>query len=211
MKRILTTMAAGGIALLPVVLTGVLVVWMGELLTAYVGPESRVGWMLRGLGLTVVTEPAFAYAAGLGVVLATLWGVGILVQTKAAETAQRVMNATLAKVPLLGGLYRVLTRLVGLLDAKAQDKLCGMSPVWCRFGPEGGPKTLALLTTPEPVMLEGRKHFVVMIPTAPIPFSGALLLVPEEQIAPARMGIDQLSGFYLSLGVSLPPGMSKGL
>jgi uncharacterized membrane protein len=49
-----------------------------------------------------------------------------------------------------------------------------------------------------------------MIPTAPIPFGGALLLVPEEQVAPAGMGIDQLSGFYLSLGVALPPGMGKG-
>jgi uncharacterized membrane protein len=210
MKRILTTMAAGGIALLPLVLTGVLVVWTGETLAAYVGPGSRIGWMMRGLGLAVVTEPAFAYAAGFGIVLAMLWGVGILVQTKAAGLAQRAMDATVAKVPLLGGLYRVLTRLVGLLDAKAADELRGMKPVWCRFGPEGAPKTLALLTTPEPVMLEGRRHLVVMIPTAPIPFGGALLLVPEEQVAPAGMGIDQLSGFYLSLGVSLPPGMGRG-
>jgi len=210
MRRILTTMAAGGIALLPLVLTGVLVVWTGETLAAYVGPGSRIGWMLRGLGLTVVTEPAFAYAVGFGIVLAMLWGVGILVQTKAAGVAQRVIDATLAKVPLLGGLYRVLTRLVGLLDSKAEEELRGMTPVWCRFGPEGAPKTLALLTTPEAVVLEGRRHLVVMIPTAPIPFGGALLLVPEEQIVPAGMGIDQLSGFYLSLGVALPPSLRKG-
>jgi len=210
MRRILTTMAAGGIALLPLVLTGVLVVWTGETLAAYVGPESRIGWMLRGLGLTVVTEPAFAYAVGFGIVLAMLWGVGILVQTKTAGVAQRVIDATLAKVPLLGGLYRVLTRLVGLLDSKAEEELRGMTPVWCRFGPEGAPKTLALLTTPEAVVFEGRRHLVVMIPTAPIPFGGALLLVPEEQIVPAGMGIDQLSGFYLSLGVALPPSLRKG-
>jgi uncharacterized membrane protein len=210
MKRILTTMAAGGIALLPLVLTGVLVVWTGETLAAHVGPESRIGWMLRGLGLAVVTEPAFAYVAGFGIVLAMLWGVGILVQTRAAGLARQTIDAAMAKVPLLGGLYRVLTRLIGLLDTKAADELRGMKPVWCRFGPEGAPKTLALLTTPEPVMLEGRRHLVVMIPTAPIPFGGALLLVPEEQVAPAAMGIDQLSGFYLSLGVALPPGMGKG-
>jgi len=210
MRRILTTMAAGGIALLPLVLTGVLVVWTGETLAAYVGPGSRIGWMLRGLGLTLVTEPAFAYVAGLGLVLAMLWGVGILVQTKVARLGQAVMDQTLAKVPLLGGLYRVLTRLVGLLDSKAEAELRGMAPVWCRFGPEGAPKTLALLTTPEAVVLEGRRHLVVMIPTAPIPFGGALLLVPEEQVTPAGMGIDQLSGFYLSLGVSLPPGLKKG-
>ena len=118
--------------------------------------------MLRGLGLTVVIEPAFAYAAGFGIVLALLWRVGILVQKKTAGLAQRVRDATLAKVPPLGGLYRVLTRLVGLLDSKAEDELRGMTQVWCRFGPEGSPKTLALLTTPEPVVLEGRRHFVVI-------------------------------------------------
>jgi len=210
MRRILTTMAAGGIALLPLVLTCVLVIWTGETLAAYVGPGSRIGWMLRGLGLTLVTEPAFAYMAGLGLVLAMLWGVGILVQTKVARLGQAVVDKTLAKVPLLGGLYRVLTRLVGLLDSKAEAELRGMTPVWCRFGPEGSPKTLALLTTPEAVVLDDRRHLVVMIPTAPIPFGGALLLVPEEQVAPTGMGIDQLSGFYLSLGVSLPPDLKRG-
>ena len=51
-------------------------------------------------------------------------------------------------------------------------------------------------------MLHDRDYHIVIVPTAPIPFGGALLFVPVESVMPANMSIDGLMSVYMSMGVS---------
>jgi uncharacterized membrane protein len=91
-----------------------------------------------------------------------------------------------------------------MLDQKEQTDLKTMSPVWCFFGGEGGAAVLALLPTPETILLGGHRCHVVLVPTAPVPFGGGLFFVPAEWIKPASFGVEGLTSIYVSMGISAP-------
>jgi uncharacterized membrane protein len=78
-----------------------------------------------------------------------------------------------------------------------------MSPVWCFFGGQGA-AVLALLPNPEPVEIDGRAYFAVLVPTAPIPVGGGLLYVPCDWVKPANMGIEAFTSIYVSMGITPP-------
>ena len=43
------------------------------------------------------------------------------------------------------------------------------------------------------------------IPTAPVPFGGALIYVPVDWVRPANIGVDKLTEIYVSMGITAPP------
>jgi len=56
--------------------------------------------------------------------------------------------------------------------------------------------------------VQGREYQMVIIPTAPVPFGGALLFVPADNIVPAEMSVDAMMSIYLSMGISAPEHMA---
>jgi uncharacterized membrane protein len=76
------------------------------------------------------------------------------------------------------------------------------------FTGEGGAAVLALLPTPEPILLGGHQCHVVLVPTAPVPFGGGLFFVPAEWIRPASFGVEGLTSIYVSMGISAPQHFS---
>jgi len=58
------------------------------------------------------------------------------------------------------------------------------------------------------VQVQGRDYQMVIIPTAPVPFGGALLFVPADNIVPAEMSVDAMMSIYLSMGISAPEHMA---
>ena len=48
-----------------------------------------------------------------------------------------------------------------------------------------------------------------MIPTAPVPFGGALICVKASWVQPAECGFDDLVGVYMSMGVTAPRCLSS--
>jgi uncharacterized membrane protein len=47
------------------------------------------------------------------------------------------------------------------------------------------------------------------VPTAPVPFGGALLCVKAEWVKPAACSMDELLGMYMSMGMSAPAHLSE--
>ena len=195
---------AGLLAVLPVVLTVSVIVWVARLVDQFVGPGSTVGRLLVSIGLTIVETRMIAYMIGIGVVLCTIYVLGLFAETGFQRRLQTFMDSGLRRVPLIGSVYDLAHRFVGMLDRKEQADLQSMRPVWCFFGGEGGAAVLALLPTPEPVLLGGQKCHVVLVPTAPVPFGGGLFFVPVEWIKPASFGVEGLTSIYVSMGISAP-------
>ena len=79
-----------------------------------------------------------------------------------------------------------------------------MSPVWCFFGGEGGAAVLGLMPSAEPVTIGEHRYLGVLVPSAPVPFGGALIYVPEEWVMPAEGGVERLMNVYVSMGVTPP-------
>lgn len=57
--------------------------------------------------------------------------------------------------------------------------------------------------------IEGRRYLAVLVPTAPVPFGGALIYVPAEWVRPAEIGVDKLTAIYVSMGITPPPALPR--
>jgi uncharacterized membrane protein len=63
---------------------------------------------------------------------------------------------------------------------------------------------LALMPSPERIVLDGLEYHAILIPTAPVPFGGGLFYVPASWVKPADFAVDGLLNVYVSMGVSSP-------
>jgi len=206
-RRVVSCFLAGLLALLPLVITVAVVIWVAGFLGGLLGPQTVVGHQLSRLGMRFSSHSALAYVTGWVLVLGVVFLVGVLVEMGAKKFLGQLVDAVLQRIPLIGNIYGTSKQLVDMLGKKDEADLQGMSVVFCMFGRETGVGLLALLVSPERFRISGRDHQVVMVPTAPVPFGGALLFVPAESVVPADMSVDGLMSIYVSMGVTAPQFM----
>jgi len=204
-NKIGRTFLSGLIALLPLALTLALLGWVLSLVVRFVGPTSFVGRMLKGIGFNFVDSPLSAYVVGIAILLAGIYGLGVVVQSRLRPLVTLAIAASVRKLPVIGRIYDLTDRFVDALGPSQDDAMKAMTPVWCFFGGEGTVATLALMPNPEPITIGTRSYHVVMVPTAPVPVGGLLFYVPSEWVVPAGFGVDKLTAIYVSMGISAPP------
>ncbi len=211
-KRLFRYFLAGAFAVLPLVVTIAIVIWVAGFLQRFVGPETTVGRGVRNLGWQFSPEDkTLAYLIGWAVVLASVFLLGVAVETGARRLLQTLTDAVLNRVPVIGGIYNTSKQLVSMLDRQDPADLKGMSVVYCIFGGDHGVGFLALLVSPQTYHVAGRDYKIVIVPTAPVPFGGGLLFVPAECVIAARMSVDGLMSIYVSMGVTAPQFMHDSL
>lgn len=203
-QRLVKCFLAGVFAVLPLVITILVVAWVTDLLNGLVGPDTFLGEKLSHVGLRFVEHTTLAYVVGWGFVLAGIFFLGVVVQSGLKKLYQQVTDAIIKRLPLVGKLYDTSRQLVDMMDKQGDDKLKGMSVVYCAFGKENGAGVLALLPTPKPVSINGRDHNVVLVPQSPVPIGGGLLFVPAESVQRVNMSVDAMMGIYVSMGLTVP-------
>lgn len=203
MKNILTTWLAGMLALLPLILTVALLAWVANQLRTYLGPSSLVGRFLAVFGQPFVEHSSLQYLTGIALLLVGVYVLGVGVQSRLHKPLTMLVEHTFRRIPVVGSLYNLAGRFVGLLDQKKDADIAAMSPVWCLFGGDGV-AVLALRAIPDPIEIEGREYLAILVPTAPVPVGGGLLYVPKEWVHQANIGVDKLTSIYFSMGI-IPP------
>jgi len=128
----------------------------------------------------------------------------MFVEAGARGFFQRVFDALLSRIPLVGGIYGTSKQVVAMLDHKGGDQLSGMRAVFCTFSQENGCGVLALLVSPETFRVEGRDYLIVIVPTAPVPVGGGLLFMLAETVRPVELTVESLMSIYVSMGVTAP-------
>jgi uncharacterized membrane protein len=203
-QRLLRYFLAGVFAILPLVVTVAIVIWVAGFLERFVGPQTGIGSAVRRLGFSFASEDTLAYVIGWVFVLGLVFLLGVFVEAGAKRIMQRMVDAVLNRVPLINGIYNTSKQLVSMLDKQEQADLKGMSVVFCLFGEKRGAGFLALLVSPNKFHIDGKDYQIVIVPTAPVPFGGGLLFVPTDAIQHADMSVDGLMSIYVSMGVSAP-------
>ena len=199
MLRIFIT---GVLAALPLAATILIFVWGARLLYGWVGPGSMVGNLLVSIGLGVTGSEVAGYLIGVLIVVLLIFALGLLVQTRLRGFFGDAVNAVMQRIPLVSSVYDMIKKFVGLVSQRDEAGVRSMSPVWLHFGGVGGAAVLGLLSTPEPVLLNGKPYLAVLVPTAPVPIGGGLLYVPKEWVTVAEVGVEGLTSIYVSMGVT---------
>jgi uncharacterized membrane protein len=214
LRPLLRVFVTGTLAALPLAATLLIFAWAAGILIRWLGPESAVGGLLLSIGLGVGASEVVGYAIGVAIVAAAIFGLGLLVEAGLERGLATIVNGLLKRIPVVGTVYDLMKRMVGLLrthDEKG-DGMKSMSAVWCHFGgprAEGNSAALALLSNDVPVLINGQRCLAVLIPTAPVPVGGGLLYVPEHWVTPADVGIEAVTSIYVSMGLTSPQYLPK--
>jgi len=206
--RILRIFLSGVLALLPIMVTVIVTAWVASLVASYAGPGSFLGNLITSLGLNVYGSSTIAYFIGLGIILGVIFVLGLLVESGLRTWISNSFDWLMSSIPLVSNVYDLSKRFVAIMDRGDDgDSLKSMSPVWCFFGGEGSAAVLALMPSHEPVKIGEHSYLAVLVPSAPVPFGGALIYVPSDWIRPAEGGVERLMNVYVSMGVTPPEGM----
>ncbi|WP_295558661.1 DUF502 domain-containing protein [uncultured Hyphomicrobium sp.] len=204
MGRIGRIFLAGLLAALPLLLTIFVTAWLLTFLNQYLGPSSAFGGFLRSLGLGVSASEYAPYLIGLALIIGAIFALGLLVHSRLGSWLAALFDRLIRRVPLISNVYDLSSRFVSIVDSSNGDSLKSMSPAWCYFGGKPGAAVLALLPSKTPIRLGDADYMAVLIPSAPVPFGGALIYVPAAWIEPAEGGIDELMSVYVSMGITAP-------
>lgn len=200
----------GALAALPLAATVLIIVWGVRLVAAWIGPGSLVGGLLLSLGLGISASELVNYLIGLTIVLLVIFMLGVLVHTRLRTVLAAMTNNVVQRIPVVRSVYDTVRRFVELVSQRDSEGLRSMRPIWLHFGGVGGAAVLGLLSTSEPVRIEGRDYLAVLVPTAPVPVGGGLLYVPTEWVTDADLGVDGLTSIYVSMGMTSQQHLGEG-
>jgi uncharacterized membrane protein len=208
-EQVIQSFLTGVIGILPLGLTVIVLAWIVSLLHDLAGPASLCGQVFRSVGMSVVACDVTAYLIGLTGAFLLVYVVGLMIERGIGRRWSRTMDGVLDRIPVLGTVYDASKQVTSVFDRK-QDSKQSMSPVICYLGENRAAWTPALMPTTDCVRRDGVDYHVVMIPTAPVPFGGALLCVRADWVEPANCGIEELIGIYMSMGVTAPRSLGRG-
>jgi uncharacterized membrane protein len=203
-SRLMRIMVAGMLAALPLVATAALVFFSIGLVVEWLGPNSLLGHLLVAFGVGVSGHEWAGYAIGLGLVAVLIFALGLLVEKGLAAWLNTLVNTVVGRIPVVRTVYETIRKFVEVVSQRDENQLQTMRPVWCHFGGPGGVSALALLSSPDPVLVSGHPCYALIVPTAPVPIGGGLLYVPVDWISPAEVGMEALTSIYVSMGVTSP-------
>lgn len=203
-RELLRIFVTGLVAALPVLATLAIFGWGVALLWAWLGPSSVVGGAFVAIGVGATGSVLVGYVLGIVLMAAVIFGLGLVVEAGLERGLARLVNGIMERIPIVRTVYDLVRRMVDLLAQRDEDGLKSMSAVWCHFGGPGGAAALALLSSSQPVLVNGQRCLAVLIPTAPVPIGGGLLYVPEHWVTPADVGAEAVTSLYVSMGVTSP-------
>ena len=129
---------------------------------------------------------------------------GLILEHALKGKGESIIDGIFLGIPLVGSLYRTAKKVVGMVEPRKGAELESMTAVLCRFGDGSDSCFPAFMPTSETIVLDETEYQVVMIPTAPVPFGGAILCVRKEWVTKLDCGVEGLLNMYLSMGTAIP-------
>ena len=189
----------GLVIVLPTLLT-VYIVWiLFGLVGGFLSPF--LGVILRNVVPTDLAAPlATLLSVVVTAILICLVGVtGTLFSRRIFQWAETLF----ARIPVVRGIYTSVRQLIDLFAVKDAS----FRKVALVEFPREGIYSFCFITSRRRFDIPGRsgRAVCVLIPTAPVPTAGFLLLVPEEEIVPVDMSVDEAMKMIISGGAIAPP------
>ncbi len=206
-SKLVRLFLTGLLAAFPLIATALLIAFVVGIVIRWLGPSSAVGSVMAKMGLNIAGLEWVGYVVGLAIVILSLLFLGLLVEKGLQKGFSAIINGIVRKIPIVRTIYDTIHSFVSLVAKRDDEELKTMRPVWVHFGGSGGVSALALLSSPQAVMVKEQACYAVIVPTAPVPIGGGLLYVPVDWVSPAEIGMEELTSIYVSMGVTSPQFM----
>ncbi len=152
------------------------------------------------------------YVPGLGILtlILLIFTTGLLATNFIGGRIVKLWEDWLHRVPVVRGIYATLKSMMDILSFKDKEKYNRV--VLIQF-PKDGHYCFAFVTG----MTQGEVQEVsseplvnVYVPTSPNPTSGYFLLVPEKEVVPLNISVEEAMKLIVSGGLYSPPAASGG-
>jgi uncharacterized membrane protein len=166
--------------------------------------------VMEGVLGQILERYAVFYVPGLGIIVLVLLILfaGVLATNILGKRIVKFWDGLLQRVPLVRGIYSMLKAVVDTISLQSKDQF---NKVVLIEYPRKGVYSLAFvtgITQGEVQQLTSEKLINVYVPTTPNPTSGYFLLVPESDIVPLSMTVDDGMKMVISGGL-FTPAMSR--
>ncbi len=187
------TLVTGALMLVPVALTYLVLRLIFDLVNGVLQPG--VEWMFAQWGLDL-TVPGL----GVGAAVLLIYLTGFLLANKVGSKMFGWAQAAALKVPFIGAIYSASHRLVGSFSGAGET---GFKRVVMVEYPRLGAWSIGFLTAITTTDDDNRLA-VVYIPTAPLPNSGWVAIVPVEEVLDTDMSVPAAMQMVFSGGIVSP-------
>ncbi|MGB7583171.1 MAG: DUF502 domain-containing protein [Sedimentisphaerales bacterium] len=199
--------------LLPTVLTIWLILWgfnfINDKISVHIKHLIIFGIKLAGGSEATLANfwiSWFLSIAGFLIALGIVYIVGIMFASVLGRGIWQYIERLMANIPLLKQIYPYIKQMTDFFFKQEETKKIFSRVVAVEY-PRKGIWSVGYVTgSGIKKIVEGQnKEFVtVLIPTAPTPFGGFLIIVPKEEVVDLDMSIEEALRFILSAGVIVP-------
>ena len=143
------------------------------------------------------------HGVGFAFFVVVLYLVGLVATTVLGRRFIHLGHGIMGNIPVVQTVYRLTHDALNALAASKRD---GFKRVVLVEWPRKGVKSIAFVTghLTDP---EGRPSVAVYLPTTPNPTSGYLAILPEDEVIPTEMGVEDAMKMIVSGGILVAPGL----
>lgn len=200
-------MLAGLLFVLPFVVTAWIVYWLYSFLeNLVIGPAARLVVQLierrADVGLPFWFVNYVAPLIGVVAVLVLLYVLGFFARVR----ADRILDAILLRVPIITSIHKAVSQ--AFATFRGSNELSRFRRAVLVAFPHPGMRVPGFVTASCRDKLTQKTILCVYVPTTPIPTSGYVLLVPEEEVTELNWDLEQTLQAVVSFGITAPAEVS---
>lgn len=203
--RIRNRIIEGLLLALPVVITFWIIHWFYSLLkNLVIDPVAKLVMkgLLGGAHLDKLPEWFEYYVApaiAAAIVLILLYVLGWFLHSR----LHKAFDWLMLQVPIVTTIYSAVRKMFSTLQAQ-RDTERFKRVVLVPF-PHPGMKVPAFVTSSTKDVSTGRTILCVYVPTTPVPTSGYMLMIPEDEVTELSWDLNETLQAIVSGGISVPP------
>jgi uncharacterized membrane protein len=199
---------AGIIAVLPLWITGWIIVFVMQVLAIFGNPfSSGIVLLLRFISPDMAEKaqhPMFQYIIGIVLVVTALCIIGWVARRMIGRKLITLFDRLIGTIPIAKMIYGTVKQLLTTFQTRPE----GYHRVVLIDFPSPEMKTIGLVTRIFKDKDTGRELAAVYVPTTPNPTSGYLEIVPLDKITTTTMTVDEAMAFIVSGGAVAPDTMN---
>ena len=192
-RKIIERQFLTGLAvLLPIGLTLYIVWVLFNLVSKSVAPLLIRIPLLQEMPVVAIRVIAFL------ITFVIIWIIGLVATNIVGRKILKLPEALLLKAPVVNRIYQTIRQIIQTIIV---SKTALRQVVLVEY-PRKGVQTVAFVTNIHEE--KGKRKLSLLIPTTPNPTTGFFLIVPEEEVIPLKMTVEEAMKLIISAGIITP-------
>jgi uncharacterized membrane protein len=152
----------------------------------------------------LLANPYAHWLIAVLVALAVIYAIGFVTSRVIGKRLVHYFERVIVRIPLVETIYSAVKKLVGVIQHAPQ----GTARVVLVEFPHPGMRAIALVMRVFKDTVTGEDLAAVLVPSAPNPTTGFLLVVPTKDLTPTDLSMDQAMTVIVSGGATAPDHIS---